>query len=131
MGDVGGPIEGAERTTVGGVAADTVIAGGARVKRLTYPPGWRWSTDMQPVVGTPLCTHAHVGFLAQGAIIIEYPDGCATEYRAPAVVVIEPGHDGWVGGDEDAILIQVDCAGDTVDRFGLAGEHRHERHPVL
>ena len=119
------PIAGSERTSIGGLVADTVAAGDARIKRITYPPGWRWSADMQPVVGTPSCVHAHVGFLAQGAIEIQYDDGCRQEFRAPAAVVIEPGHDGWVLGDETAIFIQVDCAGDTVDRFGLRAEHGH------
>jgi hypothetical protein len=39
--------------------------------------------------------------------------------------VIEPGHDGWVLGDETAILIQFDCATETVDRLGLDGAHQH------
>ena len=125
MSSITDPIEGSEQTTVGGLTADTVPAGNGRIKRLTYPAGWRWSTDMQPVVGTPLCAHAHVGFLVQGAIDVEYGDGCRQELRAPAAVVIEPGHDGWVVGDEPAILIQFDCAGDTVDRFGLRGSHQH------
>ena len=125
MSTIAEPIEGAEQTRVGGVVADIVPAGDARIKRITYPPGWRWSTDMRPVVGSSLCGHAHVGFLAQGAIAIEYSDGCQEQFRAPAAVVIEPGHDGWVVGDEAAILIQFDCAGDTVERFGLRGEHQH------
>jgi hypothetical protein len=119
------PVEGADHTTVGGVTVDTVTAGAARVKRLMYPSGWRWSVEMQPLVGTQLCAHAHVGFLAQGAIAIEYADGCRVDYRAPAAVVIEPGHDGWVLGDETAILIQFDCATETVDRLGLEGAHEH------
>ena len=125
MSQLEGPVEGAEQSTVGGVTADTVSAGDARIKRLRYPAGWRWSTDMRPVTGTELCQHAHVGFLVDGAIAVEYADGCQVEFHAPAAVVIEPGHDGWVLGDSSAVLIQVDCAGDTVERFGLAGEHAH------
>ena len=68
MSTIADPIEGAVQTTVGGVTADVVTAGDARIKRLTYPPGWRWSTDMQPAIGTSLCEHAHVGFLVQGSV---------------------------------------------------------------
>jgi hypothetical protein len=125
MSDVADPIQGAKRIDVGGVTADEVPAGDARVRRLVYAPGWRWSTDMQPVVGTPFCMHAHVGFLAQGAIGIRYADGCTEELRAPAFVVIEPNHDGWVVGDETAVLIQVDCGRETLERFGMTGEHAH------
>ena len=125
MGGVNDPIPGAKRTSVGGVTIDEVPAGVGRVKRVTYPPGWRWRTHMQPVTGTEWCTHAHVGFIAQGAIAVEYSDGCTTEYRAPTFVVVEPGHDGWVLGDDDVVLIQVDCGTETAERLGLAGEHRH------
>jgi hypothetical protein len=41
------------------------------------------------------------------------------------VVVIEPGHDAWVIGDEAAVLIQFDAEAATTERFGLPGEHRH------
>jgi hypothetical protein len=118
-------IEGASRSDVGGVAVDEVRAGRARVKRVIYPVGWKWSVDMAPVTGTDLCQHAHVGFVAQGALAVQYADGCIVEFHAPAAVVAEPGHDGWVIGDEAAVLIQVDCDTETVERFGLAGEHRH------
>ena len=120
-----GPIDGALHTTIGGLEADEVEAGRARIKRIVYPAGWRWSVDMAPVVGTERCMHAHVGFLVQGAIGVEYDDGCKVEYTAPAPVVVEPGHDGWVIGDEPAVLVQVDCDTETVSRFGLEGTHRH------
>jgi hypothetical protein len=119
------PIEGAESREAGGVQVDVVPAGNGRVKRAIYPPGFRWSERMRPVVGTELCMHAHVGFLAQGAIAGRYADGCEFAYAAPAVVVLEPGHDAWVEGDEAAVLIQFDAAGDTAERFGLPPEHRH------
>jgi hypothetical protein len=119
------PIDGAMRTAIGGLVADEVVAGRARVKRLIYPPGWRWSVDMSSVVGTDRCMHAHVGFLVQGSIAVEYDDGCRVEYTAPAPVVVEPGHDGWVIGDQSAVMVQVDCDTETVDRFGLSGRHNH------
>jgi hypothetical protein len=119
------PIDGATRMAIGGLVADEVSAGRARIKRLVYPPGWRWSVDMAPVVGTERCMHAHVGFLVQGSIAVEYDDGCRVEYTAPAPIVVEPGHEGWVLGDESAVMVQVDCDTETVARFGLQGAHRH------
>ena len=125
MSGVEGPIEGAVHTEVGGVGVDEAPAGTARLKRLVYPPGWRWSTDMKPVSGTELCRHGHVGYLVAGSIEIQYADGCTERFRAPAFVVIEPDHDGWVVGDEVAVMVQIDHGADTVARFGLVGEHRH------
>ena len=95
-----GPIQGAERLEVGGCVVDVVRGGDARIKRSVYPAGFRWSKDMAPEVGTDRCRFAHVGFLARGAVAGEYADGCTFEFRAPAAVVIEPGHDAWVVGDE-------------------------------
>jgi hypothetical protein len=119
------PIKGATVREVGGVRLDVVPAGAARVKRMIYPAGFRWSTSMKPIVGTDRCMHAHAGFLARGEIHIEYADGCVVEYKAPQVVAIEPGHDGWVVGKEPVVLIEFDFEGDTVTRLGMRTEHGH------
>ncbi|MGB7217827.1 MAG: hypothetical protein WBD07_03370 [Vicinamibacterales bacterium] len=119
------PVRGAERRNIGHVTIEVGRAGSARVKRMVYPPGFRWSKDMKAIVGTNLCMHAHVGFLTQGEIHIEYADGCVVEFRAPQVVAIEPGHDGWVVGTEPAVLIEFDFEGDTVGRLGMPAAHRH------
>jgi hypothetical protein len=109
---------------VGGVAIDVLSAANGRIKRVVYPPGFRWSVDMKPIVGTDLCMHAHVGFLARGKVRGTYADGCAFELAAPRPVVIEPAHDAEVVGDEAAVLIEFDAEADTARRFGLPAEHR-------
>jgi hypothetical protein len=118
-------MNGATHREIGHVELDVGRAGAARVKRLIYPPGFRWSVDMKPVVGTDLCMHAHVGFLARGEIRIEYADGCVVQHKAPQTVAIDPGHDGWVVGEEPAVLIEFDFEGDTVNRLGMPTAHRH------
>src|SRR5258707_584897 len=92
------PVKDAERREVGGVQIDVVRAGSGRVKRVVYPPGFRWSTHMKGIVGGDFCMHAHVGFLAHGTVHIQYADGCVLEFTAPHVLAIEPGHDAWVVG---------------------------------
>jgi hypothetical protein len=119
------PIPGSESRTVGGVQVDVARAGSGRVKRVIYQPGFRWSTHMKQKVGTDLCMHAHVGFIARGQIHVQYADGCTAEFAAPQVVAIDPGHDGWVVGNEPAVLIEIDFEGETASRFGMAGGHRH------
>ena len=118
-----GPMKGATRREVGGVLVDVVPTGNARVKRIVYPVGFRWSKNLKDIVGTPLCMHAHVGFLASGQINIQYADGVLEEFVAPQAVAIAPGHDGWVVGTEPAILIEFDFEGETVERMGLASRH--------
>lgn len=120
------PVTGAERKDFGHVQLEVGKAGSARVKRMIYPPGFHWAVDMKPVTGTELCMHAHVGFLAHGEIHIEYADGCVVEHRAPQIVAIEPGHDGWVVGKEPVVLIEFDFERDTVSKLGMPDRHRHE-----
>ena len=119
------PVKGAERREIGHVLLEVGKAGNARVKRMIYPAGFSWSKDMKPVVGTALCMHGHVGFLVHGEIHIEYPDGCVIEHRAPQIVVIEPGHDGWVVGREPVVMVEFDFEGDTVAKLGLPPSHTH------
>jgi hypothetical protein len=120
-------MKGAERHVVGRVKADVKRTGAARVKRLIYPAGFRWSVDMKPVIGTDLCMHAHVGFLARGQIQIEYADGCVVKHKAPEIVAIEPGHDGWVVGKEPVVLIEFDFEKETLHRLAMPDAHRHSK----
>jgi hypothetical protein len=119
------PMQGTEYQKIAGVQLDITRAGAARVKRVIYPAGFQWSTHIKPVVGTDLCMHTHVGFLAQGEIHIEFPDGCRREFTAPQAVIIEPGHDGWVVGSEPAVLIEFDFENETGRVCGMPDSHTH------
>jgi len=119
------PLKNADHRVIGGIELDIVRMGACRVKRMIYPPGFRWSTHMKPVTGTDLCMHAHIGFLVRGQIHIEYGDGCRLDFTAPEAVSIEPGHDGWVVGDEAAVMIEFDFERDTISRLGMPEAHCH------
>ena len=41
---------------------------GQRVMKLTLAPGWKWSTDIKPIVGTPSCQATHTGIIVEGTI---------------------------------------------------------------
>jgi hypothetical protein len=81
---------------------------------------------MKPAVGTSLCMHAHAGFLTQGKFNIRYADGCVVKHKAPQIIAIEPGHDGWVVGAEPVVMIEFDFEGDTTRRLGMPKVHRHK-----
>jgi membrane protein YqaA with SNARE-associated domain len=119
------PMTGTERRDIGGAQVDIVKTGAARIRRIIYPPGFRWSTNVKPVAGTDWCLHAHLGFLARGRIQGRYHDGCTFEFTAPQALVIEPDHDAWVVGEEPAVLIEFDFERDTVQRLGLRERHGH------
>jgi hypothetical protein len=110
---------------VGGVQVDIGQTGNVRVKRMIYPPGFNWASDLRSVVGTEFCMHSHVGFMAHGQINVRFADGCVVEYKAPQFVAVEPGHEGWVVGDEPAVLIEFDFESDTVERLGVPRVHSH------
>jgi len=118
------PVKADEHREVGGVQVDVSRTGNVRVKRMIYPPGFNWDSNLKAVVGAELCMHAHVGFMAKGQINVRFADGCVVEYTAPQFVAVEPGHHGWVVGDEPAVLIEFDFEGETVERLGVPG-HRH------
>jgi hypothetical protein len=119
------PLKADEHREVGGVQIDAARIGHVRVKRMIYQPGFNWAAHLRGEVGTELCMHAHVGFMAQGQINVRFADGCVVEYRAPQFVSVEPGHEGWVVGDEPAVLIEFDFGSDTVEKLGMPSVHRH------
>jgi hypothetical protein len=122
----GMPVTGARHVTFGPVEIDVGEVGDARIKRMVYAPGMRWSTDLQPLVGTARCEHAHAGFLIEGALHFEFEDGCVLEFAAPAIVEVAPGHDAWVVGEEPAVLFEVDFEANTIPRLGLREAHVHD-----
>jgi hypothetical protein len=119
------PVNGAERRDINGVRTEITRAGEGRIRRVIYPVGFRWSKDMKPTVRTDRCMHTHVGFIVQGSIEVEYADGCRRKFTAPEAVTIEAGHDGWVAGDEPAVMIEFDFEGATAQKFGVPSSHRH------
>jgi hypothetical protein len=118
------PIPGTETRKLNGVQVDVGQVGSGRIKRVIYQPGFRWSTHMKGTTGTALCMHAHVGFIARGRIAVQYQDGTTFEFTAPQIVAVEPGHEGWVVGDEPAVLIEVDFMNDTASKFGMRDRSR-------
>ena len=93
------------------------------VGRFIFEPGWRWSTDVAPIVGTRSCQNRHVGYVISGLLHVAAEDGTNLEIRAGDAYEIPPGHDAWVVGDE---------AWDTVEftsarTFGASPEDSGER----
>ena len=78
------------------------------IGRATLEPGWRWSEDVKPVVGTEWCLAHHVHVLVTGRFAVRLADQSAVEEFGPGDVFdIPPGHDAWVVGEEPVDLIDV------------------------
>jgi class 3 adenylate cyclase len=84
---------------------ELVELGDVAVGRVTYEPGWRWSTDVQPLVGTSLCEVHHIGFVVSGRLRTEMADGSTMEVGPDDAFEIPPGHDAWVVGDEPWVAV--------------------------
>lgn len=90
--------------------SDVVSLPGFTIGRSTYEPGWRWSEDVRPIVGGDLCQVRHTGMFLQGQMTVKSDDGSTLTYGAGDVFVIEPGHDAWVEGDEECVLLDTGIA---------------------
>ena len=93
------------------------------VGRMTYEPGWRWSTDIKPIAGTERCQNHHLGITLQGRLRVEMPDGTELEVGPGEVFEFPPGHDAWVVGDEP--WVSVDFL--AMRTYGRSADERRER----
>jgi hypothetical protein len=85
---------------------DIVHIGDLRIRRGAFEPGWRWSTDVKPIVGTESCQQHHVGYVVSGRLGVAMEDGTETVCQTGQAYLIEPGHDGWTEGDEPLVVVE-------------------------
>ena len=85
--------------------AEIIKIGSGDGGRLVFEPGWRWSTDVQPIAETASCEAPHFQYHVTGRLAIRMDDG--TEFVAgPGDVTSLPkGHDAWVVGDEPVVVV--------------------------
>ena len=91
------------------------------IGRGVLEPGWRWTTHMGPVMGTPSCPVHHVQLLISGRFGVRMDDGEELILEPNDVADIPPGHDAWVEGDEPVVLFDI---GGNIDAIGVPREHR-------
>jgi EutQ-like cupin domain len=84
---------------------DLVQFDGSSIGMAVFEPGWRWSEDVQPLVGTKSCQVAHSCYVVSGSMEIIMDDGTRGLLTAGDVAYIPPGHDAWVVGDETCLMV--------------------------
>ena len=84
---------------------DLVNLGGAMIGRGVFEPGWRWSENVKPIVGTDSCQAMHNGYIVSGRMRVRMDDGTEAEAGPGDVVHIAPGHDAWIVGDEACVFV--------------------------
>lgn len=82
-----------------------VTLGSLHIGRGALQPGWRWSNDIRPVVGTTSCEMPHIGYVLSGVLHVETDDGASVDLKAGDAFTIPAGHDAWVVGDEPAVML--------------------------
>jgi hypothetical protein len=82
--------------------------GSHSIGRYELKPGWKWSTCVKPIVGTESCQAPHVGYMLRGRLGGIMDDGTEFHIKAGDAYRIDPGHDGWVEGNEPAVGVEYE-----------------------
>lgn len=86
---------------------DLVGVGQLQIGRAVFEPGWRWSENVKPLVGTDSCQAAHTGYVLEGRMAVRMDDGNEVEYGPGDAFYMPPGHDAWIVGDDQCVLLDV------------------------
>jgi class 3 adenylate cyclase len=103
--------------------AELLLLDETAIGRATYEPGWRWSTDMPGIAGTPTCQLHHLGYSISGGMHVVMDDGQEIDIEGQSVYEIPAGHDAWVVGDAPWVTVEWTSA----RTFGVAPEGPGER----
>jgi len=96
-----------ETRTPPNTVVQQVSVGGHTLSRMTFKPGWRWSENIKPIVGTDKCQLSHVGYALQGALTVQTAEGQEMTVNAGDFYSIAPGHDAWNGSSEDFVGLEI------------------------
>jgi hypothetical protein len=61
---------------------EVIRLGGMTIGRATCQPGWKWSADVGPGVGTTRCNVEHIGMVLSGCATAAMDDGTTHELSA-------------------------------------------------
>jgi len=80
------------------------------IGRFLLEPGWRWSRDVGPIMGTRSCQIHHLGVVLRGRLRVESDTGEVCEFGVDDAYDIPPGHDATVISDEPFQAIEFASA---------------------
>lgn len=84
---------------------ELVKVGGTTVGRAILEPGWRWATSVQPLAKTKSCEAPHFQYHVAGVLEVKMDDGTEIECHPGDVSLLPAGHDAWVVGDDDVVIV--------------------------
>lgn len=84
---------------------ELVKIGNVTFGRATLEPGWKWSECVKPLVKTKSCMAGHTQYIISGEMHIVMDDGTELDVSAGDALVLPPGHNAWVVGNEPVVAI--------------------------
>ena len=84
---------------------DLVNLGEITIGRGVFEPGWSWQKCIKPIVKTDSCQVPHTMYVISGRMHVVMDDGTESETGPGDCVVIPPGHNAWVIGNEPCISV--------------------------
>jgi uncharacterized RmlC-like cupin family protein len=79
--------------------------GDVTIGRITLDPGWKWSSDVKPIVNTSSCQLPHTQYVISGRLRVRMDDGTEQESGPGEALYVPPGHDAWVVGNEPFVAV--------------------------
>ena len=84
---------------------ELINVGGVAIGRVTFQPGWKWSTSLQPIAKTKSCEAPHFQYHVAGVLMVKMDDGTEYECDPGDISLLPSGHDAWVVGDEPVVVV--------------------------
>ncbi len=84
---------------------EVVNFGGMSIGRAVLQPGWSWSECVKPIVKTNSCQAPHTQYVVSGRMKVVMDDGTEEEFGPGDAMIIPPGHNAWVVGNESFVVV--------------------------
>jgi quercetin dioxygenase-like cupin family protein len=75
------------------------------IGRAVLEPGWSWEKCVKPLVKTNSCQQPHTQYMISGRMKVVMDDGIEEEFGPGDAVIVPPGHNAWVVGNEAVVAV--------------------------
>lgn len=89
---------------------DLFTLAGLTISHGVLEPGWKWSECVKPIVNTESCQAGHIGVCLVGRMHVRMDDGSEIDIGPRDVFSIPPGHDAWIVGDQNCVVLDISGA---------------------
>jgi len=69
-------------------------------------------TDLKDYAGTNSCQLPHLALVLSGTLRVIMDDGSQQDFSRNDVMLLPPGHDAWVVGNEPVVVIDISGMGE-------------------